>query len=201
VKDLHLLLEILKMPQPYILVGHSYGGMLNQLYVRDYPDEVAGVILVDAYHEKQLRLIPLPSAWLLKIFQILNIFGIFRLFIQRLFPIPSNLPSHMRSRLHAEISAYTWVKSIRNIFANTDDILKELEKCPRFHKPLTVISASIRSGPELEVKEAIDHLQRDFLNKSTKSLQIIAEKSAHNVPFSEPDLIVDAVHEIVKKVN
>src|SRR3990167_3642864 len=63
VKDLHDLMLKLSLPKPYILVGHSYGGMLNRLYTEMYPDEVAGIVLVDAYHEEQLKTIPLPPPW------------------------------------------------------------------------------------------------------------------------------------------
>ena len=61
-----------------------------------------------------------------------------------------------------------------------------------------MISAAVRTGPELKVKNEIDALQRAFLDKSTNSRQIIAEKSGHNVPFTEPNLIVDAVRERVE---
>ena len=40
--DLHALLEAAAVPGPYVLVGHSYGGMLMRLYASTYPDEVVG---------------------------------------------------------------------------------------------------------------------------------------------------------------
>jgi len=48
VEDLHRLLAALKVPPPYILVGHSMGGLLVRLYARTYGSEVAGVVLADA---------------------------------------------------------------------------------------------------------------------------------------------------------
>ena len=51
VDDLHALLEVTDAPGPYVLVGHSYGGMLMRLYASTYPDEVAGIVLVDAFSE------------------------------------------------------------------------------------------------------------------------------------------------------
>lgn len=51
---------------PYVLVGHSYGGMIVRLFAAKFPDRVKGVVLVDSAHEDQLRRYnesppPLPS--------------------------------------------------------------------------------------------------------------------------------------------
>ena len=51
VHDLHALLEAADVPGPYVLVGHSYGGMLMRLYASTYPDEIVGMVLVDAFSE------------------------------------------------------------------------------------------------------------------------------------------------------
>lgn len=49
--ELHLLLQNAELPPPYILVGHSYGGMLARLFTMTYPHDVAGLVLVDSLHE------------------------------------------------------------------------------------------------------------------------------------------------------
>ena len=51
VADLHALLETAAVPGPYVLVGHSLGGLFVRLYAATYPDEVAGLVLVDAWSE------------------------------------------------------------------------------------------------------------------------------------------------------
>jgi pimeloyl-ACP methyl ester carboxylesterase len=48
--DLHLLLKATNIQPPYVLVGQSFGGLLNQLYKTVYPNEVAGMVLVDSTH-------------------------------------------------------------------------------------------------------------------------------------------------------
>jgi pimeloyl-ACP methyl ester carboxylesterase len=45
--DLHLLLERGHEPGPYVLVGHSFGGLYTLTYAALYPDDVAGMVLVD----------------------------------------------------------------------------------------------------------------------------------------------------------
>jgi pimeloyl-ACP methyl ester carboxylesterase len=50
VAELRSLLRSLELAPPYVLVGHSLGGQFVELYARTHPDEVAGVVLVDARH-------------------------------------------------------------------------------------------------------------------------------------------------------
>lgn len=47
VSDLHALVEAADLPAPYVLIGHSAGGLLVQLYARTYPDDVMGVIAMN----------------------------------------------------------------------------------------------------------------------------------------------------------
>lgn len=51
-EELHSLLEELELPPPYLLVGHSCGGMYVRIFQHFHPDKVAGLIMVDAAHER-----------------------------------------------------------------------------------------------------------------------------------------------------
>lgn len=53
VDDLSLLLEKLRIKPPYILVGHSFGGLNMRLFASEYPEKVASLILIDAVHENR----------------------------------------------------------------------------------------------------------------------------------------------------
>jgi pimeloyl-ACP methyl ester carboxylesterase len=55
VEELRLLLSAKHLPPPYILVGHSLGGLYMQLFARLHPDEVSALILVDSTHPEQLK--------------------------------------------------------------------------------------------------------------------------------------------------
>jgi len=55
VDELRILLQSKGLNPPYILVGHSLGGLYMQLFARRYPDEVRALILVDSTHPKQLE--------------------------------------------------------------------------------------------------------------------------------------------------
>lgn len=62
VADLHALLRAAPEPGPYVLAGHSYGGLIAKLYVRTHPGDVAGLVLVDALTEG-LRDNETPGQW------------------------------------------------------------------------------------------------------------------------------------------
>jgi pimeloyl-ACP methyl ester carboxylesterase len=52
-EDLRKLLSAAEVPAPYVLVGHSMGGLYVRAFARKFPDVVAGMVLVDATHEEQ----------------------------------------------------------------------------------------------------------------------------------------------------
>ncbi|MDP4302667.1 alpha/beta fold hydrolase [Leptothrix discophora] len=49
-RDLHAALRDAKVPPPYLLVGHSLGGLYQDVFARLYPDETAGLLLLDPTH-------------------------------------------------------------------------------------------------------------------------------------------------------
>lgn len=55
VDELRVLLHSKGIKPPYILVGHSLGGLYMQLFARRYPAEVSALILVDSTHPRQLE--------------------------------------------------------------------------------------------------------------------------------------------------
>jgi pimeloyl-ACP methyl ester carboxylesterase len=83
--DLHRALEMSEIPGPYVVAGHSYGGLVVRAFADLFPREVAGMVLVDASHPDQWAHIP-PSrdgrtlALSNRIFSWMARLGIIRLF-------------------------------------------------------------------------------------------------------------------------
>lgn len=55
IDDLDAMLAAISVPGPYLLVGHSFGGLLVRAFAARHPEQVAGVVLVDASHPDQLK--------------------------------------------------------------------------------------------------------------------------------------------------
>jgi len=55
VADLHALLAKASIPGPYVFVGFSWGGLVDQLYARTYPKDTVGLVLVDSNHPDEAR--------------------------------------------------------------------------------------------------------------------------------------------------
>ena len=55
VRDLGVLLSRAEIWPPYVLVGHSYGGILARLFAFKHPRQTAGVVLIDSVHPEQAR--------------------------------------------------------------------------------------------------------------------------------------------------
>lgn len=63
VDELRALLRRMNLHPPYVLVGHSLGGLYMQLFARRHPDEVDALILVDSTHPRQLKGKGSPDHW------------------------------------------------------------------------------------------------------------------------------------------
>jgi pimeloyl-ACP methyl ester carboxylesterase len=63
--ELHTLLAALRLPPPYVLVGHSYGGLLIRVFAHRYPAEIAGLVFVDpateGYYDYMMK--DTPREW------------------------------------------------------------------------------------------------------------------------------------------
>jgi pimeloyl-ACP methyl ester carboxylesterase len=63
--ELHTALEAAGIDPPYVLAGHSYGGLVVRMFADRHPDEVVGMVLADASHPDQWANILLlaTAAW------------------------------------------------------------------------------------------------------------------------------------------
>ncbi|HEX5359564.1 MAG TPA: alpha/beta hydrolase [Fluviicoccus sp.] len=62
-EELRVLLRSQDLQPPYVLVGHSLGGLYLQWYARRYPDEVKALVLVDSTHPRQMQGDGSPEHW------------------------------------------------------------------------------------------------------------------------------------------
>lgn len=183
--ELHLLLEKANVKKPYVVVGHSFGGLLLRRFVEKYKDEVSGVVLVDASSTHQNELLGESSYVPLWLVEYLNNVGIVRL--MPTFVYPNTKRSEDINRYIKELT----FKGLRTTIEETnlfDVIAKEVSTITSFGDiPLSVISASSRSD------KVWGELQKDLLKLSTNSKQILSNDSEHYIQLEYPQLIIDII--------
>ena len=145
-RDLHALLAASGNPGPYILVGHSSGGVYVRFFAAAYPDEVAGVVLLDAQSPHATPLRPAaqssenPIGTLSGMLPAFARVGFARLVLSA---GSSDLPSEAEARRHADEVTPQGVSSFGDEFARLDGILDAAGALPNLGgRPLVVVTAA-----------------------------------------------------------
>ena len=209
VKELHTLLGNAGVEGPYVLVGHSFGGTDMQVYASRYPDEVAGMVLVDSAleDEEQLNVTKAlqPSPLLLKVYATI---GLTRL----PYTLGGATPGITSPELEDEQAAISSHR--KHIFAVADETSSlrasfdenRVDPMSLGDKPLMVLTAgSVQTegtGLSQEQADQLDELHNEsqaaLARRSENAKQIIAEDSGHYIQVERPDLVIDAIRQVVE---
>lgn len=181
-RDLHALLSGLRIPAPYVLAGQSLGGMHALMFADIYPDTVAGMILIDSAHPDQQRsfnaVLPPRSA---------DESAVLRGFrdgpdapvMGEWFNFPGN-------------SAL-----MRNLPNLGDKPLIVLTRDPNAARPEGLVPKQWE-----ELAEPVwQQLQAQLTTLSTNSKQLIVGQTGHNIQFEKPQVVIDAILEVVQRVR
>jgi len=181
-QDLHALLTKADISPPYILVGHSFGGLLIRRYAFDFPNEVTGMIFVDSLQEdwwdEALALLP---------------------------PDSSNDSPRLASFRQYLIEGW------RNPSSNFEKmdipaVVEQIRKTESFgDMPITVLTAgkftALNPGLPTDLETSLATLfteeQSRLAALSTNGNQIIIPDTGHNMPLENPVAVVDAIREMV----
>ncbi|OBX19024.1 hypothetical protein A9996_18930 [Gelidibacter algens] len=213
-EELHSLLEQANVSKPYILVGHSLGGMLLRSFVSKYSDEVSGVILVDSqtpndeeYLSPELYSMVnqgLPAGFL----KFANATGVARLMFKGMFPDTGDykyqntvMPTLIHKSAHGVLEEQEEMNNLK----------KEANKIKSFGSiPLSVISAGDSQrfssfikdeNLKMEMVNAWEMMQKDLLKLSTNSKQIRVPNSGHYINQDQPDVIIGAIKSMISETK
>jgi hypothetical protein len=181
VKDLHLLIHNAKIQSPLVLVGQSAGGLNVRLYASRYPDEVAGMVLIDSSHPDQnikfkAALPPeSPGEWW-------------------------ELPG-LRNGPPVSFSSEGLDLPASNAQVRAAVSLGDLPLIVLTHDP----HWSGDPGTPVELQPILEGvwqpLQRNLLTLSKNSRQIVADGAGHAIQFYNPQLVVDSIFEVMSKTR
>jgi pimeloyl-ACP methyl ester carboxylesterase len=179
VHELHTLLDQAAIAGPYVLVGHSIGGLYVRVYTAQYPDQVDGLVLVDSSHPDQLARSPAIRAEqenfqrMLQFAPLLARLGIVRM-SGMLEAISSGLPAQQQAEMTAFLAApqeHTTSLAELAAFAAAADQTRDAGSLGA--RPLFVLTAGVDSSPDWRM------LQAELPTLSSKSVQRIAGQATH----------------------
>ena len=172
---------------PYILVGHSFGALFVRLYTAAYPDEVIGVVLVDAVHEswwaRAQALLPPPTAADSPRLQ--N----FRAFMIDGYRVPAQTPEGIDIPVTAAQVAAAGDLGKRPLLVLVAGIP-------------TVIAPGLPTDLETQLNVLLQQTLPDqLLTLSSFSMRLPVDDSGHNIPQEQPDAVVVAIRTMLDVIR
>lgn len=177
VEDLHRLLTAANVPPPYVLVGHSMGGLLARQFVQAYRNDVAGVVLADATPDTifDAESIAERAAIVAQIEKGLE-------------TAPASLAPEIWRTVKEEYEAIDRAPEalrVRDGYGRLGDI------------PLVVVRRGREATPPSDADLSWRRDQEHLATLSTNSLLVVAEKNGHVIPLENPGIIADAVKRVI----
>jgi pimeloyl-ACP methyl ester carboxylesterase len=175
-QELDQLVLAAKLKPPFILVGHSYGGLLARAFAVRHPDWVAGMVLVDPADE---RFNP----------------ALRRLDARRALDDDRQFAAMVPARFQPELQLLQPVLDAGKLPAPLDGKLPDV--------PVVILS-SVQQAEKpmffLETTEAVAikrDLHADFLRQFSDGSQVLTMRSGHNIQLEEPALVIDAIGKVM----
>jgi pimeloyl-ACP methyl ester carboxylesterase len=181
VADLHALLAAARVPGPYVLAGHSNSGLFSVLYASTHPRQVAALVLIDAVHPATIKrrlamLKPLvsPQEW------------------EALRQLMITVPPRLVDPEGIDI----WTSERQTRVA--------LRRSPLGPMPLVVLAHGHPEPgtPFVEHEERLwQQLQHELAQLVPGGRLVIATQSGHDIPHEQPELVLDAIGDVVLAVR
>lgn len=188
VSDLHTMLQNAEVPGPYVLVAHSAGGMMSRLYASTYPEEVVGMVLLDTSNENgfiEFKKALSPEQW------------------TEFEAAAVNNPELLDAYPEAE---FIWTAPLEDD-PNCAQVRQAQVDSPLRPMPLVVLKHGIPFAdpfpgwPSDEMEQIMLELQEDLVALVPDARYGVAELSGHNIHQDQPELVIEAVRQVVEAVR
>lgn len=204
-RDAHTALEKLGIAGPYVLVGHSYGGITIRAFTSLYRDEVAGMVLVDGSHPDQWVRMGVSS----KAIGISNYvagflarFGVFRIFNGEYKRLAGDLPAQQYAELMAIASSPRSLSTGGAALLVWDDISRHIANDASDLGDLPLVVLSVTEQP-LKGME-LTGLQAELPTLSTNSEHITVQGANHEGLVSQQKhahVVTEAILCVINRVR
>ena len=201
-QELHTALEKLGISGPYVLAGHSYGGMAVRAFAALYPDEVVGMVLVDGSHPDQWVRMGVSS----KVFGTSNYvsallarFGLFRIFKSEFTLLANGLPQQQYDELMAFASTSHSLSSAGDSLMVWDSISRPLVNNAGSLGDLPLIVLSVTDQPRMGAK--LTELQAELPSLSSNSQHITVQGAYHEGLVSQQQYARVVTNTIVRVIE
>lgn len=202
VEDLINVLAKLNAKPPYVLVGHSFGGLNMRLFASKYPEEVAALILIDSVHEKRY----LSSEWdeerknihkknlrLFRLGYITSSLGIPRLLKQ---PVGrKRLPEPYQKYINYIGYNPRTFEAVYKEFFYSEESASQLKNSKPLNKelPITVLSSNNNDAAWVEHQNILSNLTNNTVQVKTED--------GHSIHLENPKIVVDTIKEVINELD
>ncbi len=194
VKEVHNLLGAARLEAPVVLVGVSIGGCVARLYAAEYPNEVAGMVIVDHAFQPD----PPPDGGKPKMSSA-GLESAPVLIQQTPIVITAEDMSRFDRLPERSQQLHRWAMSLHPqlpTWETAEECLAQLERAapgpfPLGNLPLVVVSTGNQA-------RGYDRLQQKLLALSRRSEQMIADQSFHSVEIDQPEVVAEAIRKVVE---
>jgi pimeloyl-ACP methyl ester carboxylesterase len=198
VEELRRLLHTAGVPEPYVLVGHSFGGYNVRLFASSYPEETAGLVLVDSAHEDQFQRFREEAG--------INTAPRGSFFIRSTPSVPDGMPSSVRQlalSLANTSDAYQALRGELDALRLSAEEVRDAGPLPEV--PVVVISRGQRVWPHTVKGDRLERvwaeLQDDLAERRVHVPHLFAQHSGHFIQLDEPTMVVNAVRSVVESLR
>jgi pimeloyl-ACP methyl ester carboxylesterase len=199
--ELHTALERANIRGPFLLVGHSLGGLFVRVFAGMFPDEVVGMVLVDASHpdqpeklQRMIRTLAIAGHWCARL-------GIFRVIDPTRLVDGTALPPKAQLALRAALARTQHWRAARDELAAWNDQTVFQVRDSRWDpaRPIAVLTAgdTARQIPETE------RHRRQFVAMSSRGSYQIVDGATHMSIVTNQNFcgaVVAAIHEVAAEV-
>ena len=198
VNELQQLLTLAEVPNPYLLVGHSFGGYTAQYFAKIYPQVTAGIVLVDSSHPNQFADFPILTPTIEPTNGHRKFFSRARL--------PDNFPERQRD------VALLLMRTAKAISTHRMELLYLQRSGALVAKsgalpdiPVQVLTRGRRVWPDSAEgdrrEQAWRRLQKELAGLNDHGEQRVATSSGHYIHLDQPRLVEDAIRTVARQVS